>query len=343
MRCNCGFVVTTDKYFSCFFVSAHLFEKRTRTFRTSMSLPKISVAIPTYGREEVLLNTLDQLLMLNHRACEILVIDQTTNHQSETAAALEKLAASGSIVWRRLNKPSIPKAMNYALMVARAEIVLFLDDDIELTSNLVFEHAKEYENPDVVCVAGRVVQPWEHELDVCERARVNARSSDPDAFRFNSERRSDVKRFIGANFSIRRQLALDVGGFDENFVKVAYRFEAEFANRVLRAGLHILFQPTASLIHLKANTGGTRNFGDHLRSIWPAHSVGRYYYLLMVSQAHHRVRRIVFGPLYAVHTRHHLARPWWIPVTLLSELSGVAWALWLFVRGPKYIDLQKSR
>jgi len=307
-----------------------------------MRLPKISVVIPTYRREEVLLNTLNQLVMLNHRACEILVVDQTASHQSETAAALEKLAETGSIVWCQLDEASVPKAMNHALMVARADLVLFLDDDIELTSELVFEHAKEYENPDVACVAGRIVQPWERELDEYEGTWTDGQSSDPDAFRFNSGKRTDVKRFMGGNFSIRRQLALSLGGFDENFVKAAYRFEAEFANRILHAGLRILFQPAASLIHLKQNTGGTRSFGDHLRSIWPAHSVGRYYYLLMVNQAHHRFRRMVFGPLYAVHTRHHLARPWWIPVTFLSELSGMVWAFWLCVRGPKYIDLQKS-
>ncbi len=307
-----------------------------------MNLPRISVAIPTYEREEILLDTLNQLLVLNHRACEILVIDQTTSHRSETAVALEKLALRGSIIWHRLNEASIPKAMNHALKVTRAEIVLFVDDDIELTSDIVFEHAKEYEDPDTACVAGRVVQPWERELAECEDAWMDGRSSDLDAFRFNSGKRSDVARFMGGNFSIRRQLALSLGGFDENFVRAAYRFEAEFANRMLHAGLRILFQPAASLIHLKENTGGTRSFGDHLRSIWPAHSVGRYYYLLMVNQAHHRFRRMVLGPLYAVHTRHHLTRPWWIPVTLLSELSGMVWALWLFVRGPKYIDLQKS-
>jgi len=37
-----------------------------------------------------------------------------------------------------------------------------------------------------------------------------------------------------------------------------------------------------------------------------------------------------------VATRHHLRRPWWIPLTLIAELRGMAWALALFLRGPKY-------
>ena len=125
----------------------------------SVGLPNISVAIPTYRRAGVLLDTLNQLLFLKHRACEILVIDQTISHPAETAAALEKLAAGGDIVWHRLSAPSIPKAMNHALKVARTEIVLFVDDDIELTSELVLAHVREYEDPKIVCVAGRVVQP----------------------------------------------------------------------------------------------------------------------------------------------------------------------------------------
>ena len=307
-----------------------------------MNLTNISVAIPTYRREEVLLDTVNQLLALNQRAYEILVIDQTISHQKETTVELERLAANGDIVWCRLSRPSIPMAMNHALKVAKTEIVVFVDDDVELTSALVFEHAKEYEVPGVVCVAGRVVQPWEDELvDRKSALKVNP-VNDPDAFRFSSNERSEVRRFSGGNFSIRRQVAIDVGGFDENFVKAAYRFEAEFADRILDSGMRMVFQPQASLNHLKEAAGGTRSFGDHLRTMWPGHSVGRYYYLLKADKACHRFRRIVFGPLYAVYTRHHLTRPWWIPVTLLSELSGVAWALWLLVRGPKYIDQHES-
>jgi GT2 family glycosyltransferase len=150
-----------------------------------------------------------------------------------------------------------------------------------------------------------------------------------------------VGRFMGGNFSIRKQVALDLGGFDENFVKVAYRFEAEFAERLLATRARILFQPTASVIHLKIATGGTRSFGHHLTSIRPGHSVGKYYYLLMAKNAHYRFRRFVFGPLLAVWTKHHLVRPWWIPVTLCAEFSGMGWALWLFARGPQHIDIRE--
>ncbi|TFH42244.1 MAG: glycosyltransferase family 2 protein [Lysobacterales bacterium] len=302
-----------------------------------MLMQNISVAIPTYRREKPLLRTLEQLLALEHAALEILVIDQSTDHEPETVRTLEALAKDGRIDWRKLSQPSIPKAMNHALQIARADVVLFVDDDTVLNSELIREHAKEHEGPEVVCVAGRVVQLWEQEPKESEGYRMDDCAGDPDVFPFNSRNKAMIERFMGGNFSINKGFALSIGGFDENFVKAAYRFEAEFSNRLALAGEQIVFQPDASVLHLKEQTGGTRSFGSHLRTIWPAHSVGRYYYLFMVKPVHRRIRRIVLGPLSAVITRHHLKHPWWIPLTLISELSGMVWALWLCARGPRLL------
>ena len=301
----------------------------------------VSVIIPTYRREGVLVDTLNQLLALEHRAREILVVDQTPQHQPATISALEGLEANGSIIWHRLQRPSIPKAMNHALLAAGHEVVLFLDDDVELTSELVREHAKGHDDPDVACVAGRVTQLWELRPDEKQLAWLNDESGDPDAFQFNSERRRQIGRFIGANFSVKKQLALKIGGFDENFVKVAYRYEAEFSERLLEAGYVIQFQPSASLVHLKVCTGGTRSFGHHLKTVKPAHSVGRYYYLITAKRLPNRFRHIFSGPFRAIRTKHHFFRPWWIPVTLFSEISGMVWAWWLYTRGPKHVSPRK--
>ena len=42
-------------------------------------------------------------------------------------------------------------------------------------------------------------------------------------------------------------------------------------------------------------------------------------------------------PLRAVRTRHHLRRPWWIPLTLAAEFGGFVWALGLRFRDQKLI------
>lgn len=306
-------------------------------------MPVISVAIPTFRRESVLLDTLNQFLALQQPAGEIIVMDQTLQHQKATVKELEALESDGRVVWHRLQKPSIPKAMNDALRMAKHDIVLFVDDDIELTSELVNEHAVEHGDSGVACVAGRVVQPWEGDINNSDEAWIHGRLDDPDSFRFSSVQRRKVKRFAGGNFSIKRRIALDIGGFDENFVAVAYRFEAEFSERLIAAGHSIQFQPAASVTHLKTESGGTRSFGDHLRSIKPGHSVGRYYYLLSSKHVPGRVSRFFFGPFKAICTKHHATRPWWIPVSLVAELLGMGWACWLLIRGRKHVCAQKAK
>lgn len=283
----------------------------------------ISVVIPTYRREQVLVDTLNYLLALNPRAMEIVVVDQTERHEEATRDALTALESAGAIRWIRLPEPSITHAMNVGLEAAREGIVLFLDDDIRPEVGLLGAHAQGHARLDRVIVAGRVIQPWEEGDDF-----VGYKS-----FRFAGLRSSWIQEFMGGNFSVRREHALEIGGFDENFVRVAYRFEAEFAYRYIQSGGRIWFEAGACLHHLKEYSGGTRTFGHHLTSWRPDHAVGAYYFALRTGAWLDLFRR----PLRAVATRHHLAHPWQIPRTGTAELRGLIWALALRLRGPRLL------
>lgn len=285
----------------------------------------ITIAIPTFRREQILLDTIDALLQLEPNATEILVLDQTREHTRQVDARLHGWNASGQIRWLPLPEPSIPGAMNQGLREAGNDIVLFLDDDIVPCADLVSAHVNAHRNGNGL-VAGRVLQPWDDDVPDSSWA----------ARQFASMERREIQGFMGGNFSLRRKEALALGGFDENFVRVAYHFEREFADRWRARGGTIHFCPEAAIRHLKAPAGGTRAYGEHLTTLLPAHSVGAYYYLLRSRRAENRVRNFVGRPLRAVMTRHHLRRPWWIPVTVLAELAGMLWALGLHARGPRY-------
>ena len=292
---------------------------------TQRSLP-ISIAIPTYRREKVLLDTLDYLLALEIGASEILVVDQTLDHEAATIERLSAMDSDGRIRWIKLETPSITHAMNSALLAAKQELVLFLDDDIRPEQDLVSaHHAAHQKNPDTL-VAGRVIQPWEEGRNF---------SSD-EHFHFAGMKSAWIKEFMGGNFSLRRDVALSLGGFDENFVKVAYRFEAEFAHRFVSSGKRIYFEPDACLHHLKETTGGTRTFGEHLTTWRPDHAVGAYYYALRTKPKGRWLKDFISRPVRSLMTKHHLRHPWWIPLTLISELRGMFWALGLNISGPRF-------
>lgn len=288
----------------------------------------ISIAIPTYRRESVLLDTLRDLMALQPGPAEVLVLDQTEQHEPATDEQLAELHAAGRIRWIRLDAPSIPQAMNRGLLEAAHDIVLFLDDDIRPEPELIAAHLAAHHALGDVLVAGRVIQPWQEGVDFTQDT----------GFHFATLRGVWVNEFIGCNFSVRRGTALAVGGFDENFVKVAYRFEAEFSHRFRASGGRIWFEPTACLHHLKDAGGGTRTFGNHLTTWRPDHAVGAYYFSLCTGAFSDFISR----PLRAIATRHHLRHPWQIFGTLLAELRGMAWAQRLHRAGPRHVNAQQD-
>ncbi len=289
-----------------------------------MSSIGLTIAIPTYRRERVLVETIEHLLALSSPADEILVLDQTEQHEAETEQALQRLADRGAIRWERLPEPSIPKAMNQGLLRARHELVLFVDDDVRPEVALLEAHRVAHLRHGKAIVAGRVIQPWQEGVDFSNDLTIHLAGT----------RAGEIAEFIGCNFSVRRSAALSIGGFDENFVRVAYRFEAEFAHRFRRSGGRIWFEPAACLHHLKDGAGGTRSYGHHLTTWRPDHAVGAYYFSLRSRQWGELLSR----PWRAVATRHHLRHPWQIIGTWLAEARGLAWAWRLWRSGPKLVD-----
>jgi GT2 family glycosyltransferase len=283
----------------------------------------LTAVIPTYRRGAILIDTIARLASLPVPPREIVVVDQTERHDAETERALADANGRGTCRWIRLDTPSIPAAMNRGLREARQPLVLFLDDDIDPDAGLVAAHARAHSEGDHAIVAGRVIQPWHAD------GRVPMTG-------FAGTTAGPREEFMGGNFSVRRDWAMRLGGFDERFVRVAYRFEAEFAARTREAGGEIWFEPSALVHHLKAEAGGTRTFGDHLRTASPAHSVGEYYYL-MRARPDGWGRRLLSRPWRSIATSHHLRRPWWIVPTLVAEGLGLVWAVSLWARGPKLV------
>jgi GT2 family glycosyltransferase len=275
-----------------------------------------------------LINTIQKVKGLIPAPAEILVIDQTEKHDKKIFDTLLELNKIGAIRWVRLPSPSIPHAMNVGLTEARSTIVLFLDDDIISESCLLEAHLQAHQETKAALVAGRVIQPWQEETDYLAG----------DTFHFASMEPKWVDQFMGGNFSIQRDIALAVGGFDENFVGAAYRFEAEFSNRISRIGHRIYFEPKACIHHLRVKDGGTRSYGDYLTSFRPAHPVGEYYYLLRTWSGSKSLISFLTRPFRAIISRHHMRWPWLIPATLVAEFSAMIWALVLNNRGPRLLD-----
>lgn len=303
-----------------------------------METCNLSVAIPTFGRDQVLLDTLAALIQLRPQPLEILVLDQTPEHEPATESQLGQWHEAGLIDWIRLPAPSITGAMNHALQVARGEMVLFTDDDVVPDANLFAAHLQCYEDATVTAVVGQVLQPGQSPCPPRPGESTDSELWHDLDFPFNGTQSCLVHNCMAGNLSVRRSEALRAGGFDENFVRVAYRFETEFARRLIRHGGKILFQPAASLRHLACARGGVRSFGSFLTTFYPHHAVGDYYFALNYGLGKDSCLYILWRLRRRLFNRTYARRPWWIPVAVFVEISGFFWAVLLRLRGPRLLN-----
>jgi GT2 family glycosyltransferase len=279
----------------------------------------ITVAIPTYNRGAILVETIERLLALDPRADEIVIVDQTPAHPPEVAAKLAAWSRDGQIRWERLEKPSVPAAMNHALRIATQPVVLFLDDDLIPAPPLAGEHLRAH-GEGIWAVVGQVLQPGE-EPGHFEEGRLHRGALRDLEFPFSHDTAGDVENVMAGNLSVVRERALSIGGFDERFLYAAYRFESDFARRVIAAGGRIRFDPRAQIRHLKLPTGGVRSHGDPRRTAAPTHSAGDYLFAMKHVPAFWRYAARRFRQ--NVFTRYTLAHPIAIPMKAVAEIRGL--------------------
>lgn len=226
--------------------------------------PLISVVIATYGREELLRDTIADVLKQDYPLYEVIVVDQTSVHQPETQAFLDERSREGKI---RLFQPkwaSLPGARNFAVRRAKGEIVLFIDDDVQLQPGFLQAHAKNYDRSEVGAVAGRVydrmkLADFESGLEIGD---LPPEALDPGIawYHINLVHTVKPQRVLsarGCNMSYRRDIFTQHGiWFDERFQGSAVREESDFCLHLRQTGLIVWYDPEASLVHLGEETGG---------------------------------------------------------------------------------------
>lgn len=244
-------------------------------------MPDVSLVIATYLRGEDLVRCVESVLAheTSHRM-ELLVIDQTPSQPPGVAERLTELSGDPRLRYVPAEPPSLPGARNLGTTLARAEIVVFVDDDVQLDPGFLDAHVVAHRSrPGLAGVAGRV-----RTLDgrpVTDFFRIDRLGRNHGEFDFPFPRPATTAR--GCNMSFKRSWLLQVGGFDTRFAGNAYREESDLCYRVRQHGGEIQYVPDASLLHHEAGSGGCREASPihdrplayqnevlFLRKHWPA-------------------------------------------------------------------------
>ena len=231
----------------------------------------ISVIIPTYQRENILLETVYDVLQQDYPNFEVLVVDQTPVHTPETEKNLKELDQTGKIRWFRLDWASLPGARNLGIRESTGDIVLFIDDDVQLPQGCLNAHEANYaKGTHIGAVAGRVFdrmkladsQKYNQSEEPYEIETLPPEAMDPGIawYHIDLVHTTQPQKVIstrGCNMSFRRDIFVKHQlWFDERFRGSAVREESDFCLRMRGTGLDIWYDPKAYLVHLGEETGG---------------------------------------------------------------------------------------
>lgn len=220
---------------------------------SSLGAPAVSVVLSTLGNYEVLERVLDGYSDQDAPAgsFEVLVVMDLSEPDPQ---AVLKAIGSRPYPVRTLSPdvPGLSANRNAGWRAARAQIVLFTDNDTIPVRRFVSEHLRWHEsNPDQeAAVVGKV--RWAPELEVTPFMRWLDTGLQ---FNFANIEPGDVPWgcFVGANSSIKKAFIDRVGDFDE--LRLPYGCEdTDWAYRASKLGMRLLYNDRALVDHLRPMT-----------------------------------------------------------------------------------------
>ncbi|MFK5986667.1 MAG: glycosyltransferase family A protein [Pseudomonadota bacterium] len=214
----------------------------------------VSILIPTLNREEVLCETIGYCLDQSYPNYEVIVVDQTDNHNVETKKQLEVF--SNKIKYFNVPCQGLPQARNVCIDKAEGDILIFIDDDVILNSDFVQKHVQVYEREgDIDAIAGGILE--EPNMEKADIPITKRNFLGRPNINYHSSKNGNVLAAKGCNMSFRRKVFDLVGGFDEALPAPYLREDTDFFYRMNQMGLKTFFSSEAYLIHLKTPSGGT--------------------------------------------------------------------------------------
>ena len=236
--------------------------------------PLVSIIIPTRDKSELLALAANGILQqTDYRNLELVIVD-TGSKEKDTQKLYTKLLRDGRVkILHYRRKFNYSSACNFGATAAHGEILLFLNNDIEVTSrDWLAEMVRHAIQPGVGCVGTKLIFP-SLELQhagvaigphlaalMFNRAEGNAW----DVFGSPDHDRNWMA-IMGACQMVSREAFDAVGGFDEAY-EIAMS-DVTMCMRLWCAGYRTVYAPRACLIHHEGATRGHTNPSDDMRRL----------------------------------------------------------------------------
>jgi len=228
--------------------------------RTFPALPSLCIAVCTKDRAQMLKRCLCSILGLERGdlniEVEVLVVDNAPSDE----ATREVVASLEGVRYAREPKPGLDFARNRALRECRSDLLAFLDDDVIADSGWLLGLVEAWrENPDAGAFTGLVLP-----MELKSRAQILFESCGGFGRGFEKIRYGQTLPGnpvypcgagifgAGANMIIRRDVLLQLNGFDEALDTgrpLPGGGDLDIFYRVIRAGYPLVYEPTLAVFH----------------------------------------------------------------------------------------------
>jgi len=191
-----------------------LLESCVQTFGQEI---KVSIVIPSYERKKLLLSLLSKLNKQNFNNFEVIVIDQSAQSIKNE---LEDYSFALKYIQSRIK--GAVKARNFGAMLARGDIIGFIDDDCYPVSADWIGNAYKViaNNINIAGIEGKISSDF---------------MNDPN-YRTVSNVGFEGIGFMTANLFIRKSIFNKINGFDESFENPHFREDTDFGWRASNEG-----------------------------------------------------------------------------------------------------------
>lgn len=225
-------------------------------------MTNLSVIIPTHNRSDLLKNLLESLKQqtLSQDEFEILIIDNGSTDDTKIVAE-SFFREFKNIKYFLEEKPGLHEGRHRGLKEAVSDILVYCDDDIEPFPTWLEGIKNSFINHEVVLVGGKNLPKWEVEppkwiKEWYEKGNEYGKCLGYlSILDFEDKLMEFNPNFVwGCNFSIRKQILIDAGGFHPDSMPEELKFyrgdgESYVARWVLKKGMKSSYNPLASIYH----------------------------------------------------------------------------------------------
>ncbi len=227
-------------------------------------MPTASVVIATYRRPAHIQECLEHLARQTVSPARIIVVDA-----SPDTLTREVVAGFAGVEYRRNERGIGSTATSRAIGIADVteDVVAFIDDDAYAEPEWLEQLLRPYEDENVAAVGGRARngQPDEEQVGIGQIGLLLPDGRLTGFFAADPGRNVTVDHLLGANMSVRTSTVHALGGIRDFYPGTCLREETDIALRMRRAGMTIIYTPSAVVRHVAGDYARGRRFDARYR------------------------------------------------------------------------------